>query len=93
MFFTLGLKLVSLLEGDISCEGGASECNGVNFLVIILSVASWNMVHNFSTSDCRFLSGRCRNVLVLMACERSFAIVTICSSTVILGQLNLLDSD
>jgi len=45
-------------------------------------------VHSFSTFNCRFLSGRCRNVLVLMACVRSFATVTICSSAVILGQLN-----
>ena len=60
---------------------------------MMLSEASSNMVHSFSTFVRRFLSGRCRKDFDLMACAKSFAAVVICSSEVILGQLNLLHSD
>ena len=91
--FTLGWSLVSSMGVGLSFGGIGSSCNRVSFFDIIASVASWKIVHSYSTLDLRLLSGSWRNDLVLIAWARSFAAVTICSSAVILGQLNLLHSD
>ena len=93
VIFTLGWVSVSFNRFALRSEGGDSCCRGVNFLVIMLLAISSNIEHRSSTFDCRFLSGRCRNDLVLRACAKSFAVVAIYSSAVILGQLNLSHLD
>ena len=85
IFFILSQALVSSMGENLSFGGRRSSCDRVSFLIIILSVASWNIV-----LDQRFLPGRYRNDFISMTCARSFATVNICSSAVILGKLNLL---
>ena len=60
MLFTLGWKLVFLMGVILYYRGGGSNFSWDSFLVIIFFVASWNIVHSYSTFDCRYLSGRCR---------------------------------
>ena len=85
ILFTLSRKLVFLMGVDLSCRGSSSDFSRDSFLIIIFFITSWNIVHSCSAFDYRFLSGRCRKDLIVIACEKSLATVTIFSSAVILG--------
>ena len=63
---------------------------GDNLLVMICSDSSWNILHNLSMFNYAELSGRLIKGPDVNADVRFWAAVTICSSGVILGALNLL---